>query len=577
MKRQLHLFFSYFLYLLCFQQLQAQAHFQNEATVAGVDDHSGTINLGGGISFYDYNNDGWDDITIATQSGDSLKIYKNNGDGTYSLETNLNPNNLSQQKQVIWIDIDNDGDNDLYISSDIDGSRLYENDGSSLTDVTTASGLPMAAQNNFGASWGDYNNDGFLDVFLCNRGIPTPQANYLYKNNGDGTFTNVSSAAGIDTGSHLSFCSAFFDYNNDGWQDIYMANDKTNTTNILYKNNGDGTFTDVSEQSETNIAIDAMSVTIADVDGDSWFDIYVTNGIPGNYFLRNNGDGTFSNIAASTGTMFESVAWGSVFLDAENDGDLDLYVSGSLDGAVPSLLSAAYYSNNGNGTFSMLGNSGFANDTSESYANAIGDTDNDGFPEIIVNNSGGDDIFLWKNQTTSSNNWLKVSLEGVTSNKQGIGATIELKSQGETQYRYTVCGEGYISQNSGTEFFGIGANTVIDYVKVTWLGGAQDILYNVMPNQAVHIIEGSSPLSTEEFQTQNEVVVYPNPTTGKIWFQTTANETYTYIIFDAKGTHIKKGQIQNENSVNITGLASGYYMIKILGKKGVFNKKIMLK
>jgi hypothetical protein len=577
MKRQLHLFFSYFLYLLCFQQVQAQAHFQNEATVAGVDDHSGTINLGGGISFYDYNNDGWDDITIATQSGDPLKIYKNNGDGTYSLETNLNPNNLSQQKQVIWIDIDNDGDNDLYISSDIDGSRLYENDGSSLTDITTASGLPMAAQNNFGASWGDYNNDGFLDVFLCNRGIPTPQANYLYKNNGDGTFTNVSSAAGIDTGSHLSFCSAFFDYNNDGWQDIYMANDKTNTTNILYKNNGDGTFTDVSEDSETNIAIDAMSVTIADVDGDSWFDIYVTNGIPGNYLLRNNGDGTFSNIAASTGTMFESVAWGSVFLDAENDGDLDLYVSGSLDGAVPSLLSAAYYSNNGNGTFSMLGSSGFANDTSESYANAIGDTDNDGFPEIIVNNSGGDDIFLWKNQTTSSNNWLKVSLEGVTSNKQGIGATIELKSQGETQYRYTVCGEGYISQNSGTEFFGIGANTVIDYVKVIWLGGAQDILYNVMPNQAVHIIEGSSPLSTEEFQTQNEVVVYPNPTTGKIWFQTTTNETYTYIIFDAKGTHIKKGQIQDENSVNITGLASGYYMIKILGKKGVFNKKIMLK
>ncbi|PTX59728.1 putative secreted protein (Por secretion system target) [Kordia periserrulae] len=577
MKRQLHLFFSYSLYLLCSQQLQAQAYFQNQATAVGVGDHSGTIYLGGGISFCDYNNDGWDDITIATQSGDPLKIYKNNGDGTYSLETTLNPNNLSQQKQVIWVDIDNDGDKDLYISSDIDGSRLYENDGTSLTDITTVSGLPTAAQSNFGASWGDYNNDGFLDVFLCNRGIPTPQANYLYKNNGDGTFTNVSATAGIDSGSHLSFCSAFFDYNNDGWQDIYMANDKTNTTNILYKNNGDGTFTDVSEESETNIAIDAMSVTIADVDGDSWFDIYVTNGIPGNYLLRNNGDGTFSNIAASTGTMFESVAWGSVFLDAENDGDLDLYVSGSLDGAVPSLLSAAYYSNNGNGTFSMLGSSGFANDTSESYANAIGDTDNDGFPEIIVSNNGGDDIFLWKNQTTSSNNWLKVSLEGVASNKQGIGATIELKSQGETHYRYTVCGEGYISQNSETEFFGIGTNTVIDYVKVTWLGGAQDILYNVTPNQALHIVEGSSPLSTEEFQEKNEVLVYPNPTTGKIWFQISTNETYTYMIFDAKGTEIKKGHIGAENSINLTGLASGYYMIKILGNKGVFNKKIMLK
>ena len=397
MKRQLRLFFSYTIIFTCFQLVHAQAYFQNQATAAGVGDHSGTIYLGSGISFCDFNDDGWDDITIGTQSGDPLKIYKNNGDGTYSLETSFVPNNTSRQKQIIWVDIDNDGDKDLYISSDVDGSRLYENDNNALTDITTASGLPTAAQDNFGSSWGDYNNDGFLDVFLCNREFSGPQPNYLYKNNGDGTFTNVSTAAGIDSGSHLSFCSAFFDYNNDGWQDIYMANDKINTTNILYKKNGDGTFTDVSESSGTNLAIDAMSVTIDDFNNDTWFDIYVTNGIAGNYFLKNNGDGTFTNIASGTGTMFQSVAWGAVFLDAENDGDLDLYVSGSLDGAVPSLLSAAYYSNNGNGTFSILGTTGFTNDSSESYSNAIGDTDNDGFPEIIVNNNGGDDIFLWKN------------------------------------------------------------------------------------------------------------------------------------------------------------------------------------
>ncbi|EDP94336.1 ASPIC/UnbV domain protein, partial [Kordia algicida OT-1] len=407
MKRRLPVFFSCTLYILCFQ-LNAQIYFENQATALGVDDYSGTIYLGGGISFCDFNNDGWDDITIGTQSGDPLKIYKNNGDGTFSLETTMVPSNNAQQKQVIWVDFDNDGDKDLYVSSDVDGSRLYRNSGNTLTDVTISAGLPTAAQDNFGASWGDYNNDGYLDVFLCNRGLSTPQPNYLYKNNGDGTFTNVSASAGIDTGSHLSFCSAFFDYNNDGWQDIYMANDKTNTTNILYKNNGDGSFTDVSEESGTNLAIDAMSVTISDFDRDGWFDIYVTNGIPGNYLLRNNGDGTFSNVAAGTGTMFESIAWGAVFLDANNNGDLDLYVSGSLDGGVPSLMSAAFYTNNGNGTFSIESSSGFENDTSESYSNAIGDTDNDGFPEIIVSNSGGDDIFLWKNETTSTNNWLKV-------------------------------------------------------------------------------------------------------------------------------------------------------------------------
>lgn len=576
MKRRLRITFSIIIYTFYFQ-LNAQIYFENQASTIGVDDYSGTIYLGGGISFCDYNDDGWDDITIATQSGDPLKIYRNNGDGTYALETTLVPNNNAQQKQVIWVDFDNDGDKDLYVSGDVDGSRLYRNNGTGLTDVTVASGLPIAAQDNFGASWGDYNNDGNLDLFLCNRGLSLPQPNYLYKNNGDGTFTNVSAAAGIDNGSHLSFCSAFFDYNNDGWQDIYMANDKVNTTNILYRNNGDGTFTDVSEESGTNLAIDAMSVTIADFDRDSWFDIYVTNGIPGNYLLRNNGDGTFTNIASGTGTMFESIAWGSVFLDAENDGDLDLYVSGSLDGAVPMLMSAAFYTNNGNGTFSIESSSGFENDTSESYANAIGDTDNDGFPEIVVSNSGGDDIFLWKNQTVSTNNWLKVNLQGVTSNKQGVGATIELKSEGVSQYRYTVCGEGYISQNSETEFFGIGNNTTIDYVKITWLGGAQDILYNVAPNQALNILEGSNPLSTEEFQEKTAIQVYPNPTTGKIWVQTATNETYKYIVFDSKGAHVKNGKITQQDYIDITALSSGYYMLKIIGENKVFNKKIMLK
>jgi len=566
----------FLLFAVCFQ-LSAQSYFEDHATALGVGDSSGTIYLGAGISFCDFNNDGWDDITIATQTGDPLKIYKNNGDGTFSLETTLNPDNNAQQKQVIWVDVDNDGDKDLYVASDVGGSRLYRNDITSLVDITTASGLPTAAIDNFGASWGDYNNDGDLDVFLCNRGLNSPQQNYLYKNNGDGTFTNVSTAAGIDTGSHLSFCSAFFDYNNDGWQDIYMANDKVSTTNILYKNNGDGTFTDVSEESGTNMAIDAMSVTIADYDGDSWFDIYVTNGTPGNYFLRNNGDGTFTNIAFATGTMFESVGWGSVFLDAENDSNLDLYVSGSFDGSLPNFLSAAFYANNGNDTFSIPSGAGFANDTGQSYSNAIGDTDNDGFPEIVVNNNGGGNIFLWKNETTTTNNWLKVNLEGVTSNKQGIGATIELSSGGVSQYRYTVCGEGYLGQNSETEFFGIGSNTTIQYLKVTWLGGGEDILYNITPNQQLNIVQGSNPLNTEEFEFNTEIQVYPNPTTGTFKVHSNTNENYEYLLFDNKGVLVKKGQINQQKNIDISNLSSGYYLLKIIGEKGVFNKKIVLK
>lgn len=570
-------FFCIYCILLFSTKICAQVYFQNQATTLGVEDMSGTIYLGGGISFYDFNKDGWDDITFATQSGDPVKIYKNNGDGTFSLETMLTPTNSGRQKQVIWVDFDNDGDNDLFISSDIDGSKLYRNDGTSLTDITATAGFPTAAMDNFGASWGDYNNDGYLDVFLCNRGLSAPQQNYLYKNNGNGTFSNVSNAAGISTGSYLSFCSAFFDYNNDGWQDIYIANDKTNTKNILYKNNGDGTFSDVSESSGTDIAIDAMSVTITDYNRDTWQDIYVTNGILGNYFLKNNGDGTFTNVAAGTGTTFNGIAWGAVFLDAENDGDLDLYVSGSLDGSVPGIPSAAFFKNDGIHNFFTNSNNGFVNDSRESYSNAIGDTDNDGFPEIIVNNSGDEDIFLWKNQTTSTNNWLKVKLEGVTSNKQGIGATIEIRSGGIIDYRYTICGEGYLSQNSGAEFFGVGTNASIDYVKVTWLGGEQDILYNVTPNQTLSIQEGSSPLSIEEFEVYNNIQVYPNPTTGKIWIQSKENEAFKYIIYNGSGSQIKSGTIRHQNHIDISMLNAGYYMLKILSKNGVYAKKIMLK
>lgn len=557
--------------------LNAQSYFEEQATALGLGDSSGTIYLGGGISFCDFNDDGWDDITIATQSGDPLKIYKNNGDGTFSLETTLDANNYSQQKQVVWVDIDNDGDKDLFVASDLNGSRLYRNDVTSLVDISVASGLPTQAIRNYGASWGDYDNDGNLDVFLCNRDENGVESNYLYKNNGDGTFTNVNADAGIDSGSHLSFCSAFFDYNNDGWQDIYMANDKVNTTNILYKNNGDGTFTDVSESSGTNLAIDAMSVTISDYNGDSWFDIYVTNGTEGNYFLKNNGNGTFTNIAFETGTMFNSIAWGSVFLDAENDGDLDLYVSGSFDGTNPNFESAVFYTNHGNDTFSAESSSGFANDNGQSYANAIGDIDNDGFPEIVVSNVGGGNIFLWKNETVSTNNWLKVGLEGTVSNKQGIGATIELRSAGVSQYRYTICGEGYLGQNSGTEFFGIAGNTDIDYVKVTWLSGIQDIIYDVIPNQQINILEGSSPLSTEEFEVKNEIQVYPNPSNGKLWVHLDTNENYTYALFDSKGMLVKNGDITPQEYINIDSLSSGYYMLKITGKKSIYTKKIILK
>lgn len=552
-----------FFLILTVQLSYCQISYQDQAAARGVGQSCGLLELGGGVSFIDFNNDGWDDITMATQGSQVLVVYKNTSNGFFIPEINLVSGNDYQQRQPIWVDYDNDGDYDLYVTSDVDGNRLYENNDMTLTDVTSASGLPMLNIFTFGASWGDYNKDGYLDVFLSNRDVNEQIPNYLYKNNGDGTFTDVSEAAGIGTGSYISFCSAFFDYNNDGWQDIYVSNDKVITQNLLYHNNGDGTFTELGASTGTNLAIDAMSTTIGDYNNDGWFDIYVTNSPEGNILLKNNADGTFTDVTSITGTGFYSTGWGSVFLDADNDGDLDLYVSGASSGMVPGYLSSAFYENMNNDTFSLLSNGSFNNDNLESYANAMGDIDNDGYPEIIVSNSNHEDLFLWKNLSDDSNNWLKVKLEGTESNKQGVGSTIEVGIDGQTQYRYTLCGEGYLGQNSASEFFGIGSHTSIDYVKVTWLSGIVDVFYDVSANQTLNIVEGIT-LSTDENHLQNNIVVN-NPVLDKLHIKS-SQPIQLCEIYDGLGKIVfskKMFSFESELDVNTQLLSPGIYFCRV--------------
>ncbi|WP_147267074.1 FG-GAP-like repeat-containing protein [Winogradskyella sp. KYW1333] len=545
------------LYLLSINLSVAQIAFDNEAETLGVEIICGNTLFGNGVSFFDYDNDGWDDLTVATADDDPVRFYKNiNGN---FVEQTLNiANNNWRNKQVNWVDIDNDGDNDLFVTSDTSINRLYENLGNMiLQDITSTSGLLNEVLVTYGASWGDYNNDGFLDVFLSNRDTTIP--NILYKNNGNNTFSLVNSESGLITTGTLSFCSAFIDYNKDGFQDIYVANDKVEYPNIMYKNNGDGTFTEVGFETGTDITIDAMSVTIGDYNSDSWLDIYVTNDVVGNVLLKNNGNGTFSDETLSSNTAMNSVAWGSVFLDAENDGDLDIYVSAEHDGTVSGYLSSALFTNN-NDEY-ILENEAIPDDYAISYSNAIGDIDNDGYPEILVNNINHDNIFLWKNNSNNTNNWLKVKLEGTISNRNGVGSMIEISVNGEKQYRYTLIGEGYLSQNSASEIFGIGDATVIDYVKVNWLSGTEDIFYNVSPNQNLKIVEGSS-LSIEESNT-SEIKLFPIPTTEILNIESSLpiEEVMVYNLLGE--VNISANMNKNEISLDVTSLEPGIYFLRL--------------
>ncbi|WP_208103851.1 FG-GAP-like repeat-containing protein [Flagellimonas ochracea] len=502
------LLFSFFFIFLA-HGIHGQAYFER-SSVFSSDGEVGYGQIatfhGPGISFVDYDGDGWDDITIPSSSTKDFQFLKNTG-GLFAVQDLPISSNGLQSRQVTWVDFDNDGDNDFFATSDLGRCWFYRNDGNNnFTDILESSNIASPSWAYWGVAWGDYDNDGYLDAFLMVRAsVDLMEHNLLYHNNGDGTFTDVTDSAGLHLTGKMTQSASFFDYDRDGFQDIILANDKDLVQNVLYKNNGDGTFQDVSILSNMDLEMDGMSTTISDYDNDGFLDVYITNIYPpdlvtsvfGNAFMKNNGDGTFTNIAQSNGTRFDSFGWGAVFLDSENDGDLDLFVNGHLDGT-DDRISSAYYENDGNGDYFVPESNGFEDDMASSYGNAIGDIQNDGLPDLVVVNLNDEPLDVWRNKSVTQNNWLKIKLVGTDSNRMGIGSYIKIGIGGQTFYRYTLCGEGYIGQNSSYEFVGLGSATSVDYVEVTWLSGIVDLIENIDANQAITITEGSNAIEVDD-------------------------------------------------------------------------------
>lgn len=571
-----------FIIFLIFSNLSyAQLAFDDVADQIGVDYSYGDSEYGGGVSFADFDNDGWDDITYASENGVDLYFFKNTN-GVFNLVTFNGISNTSKAKQVIWVDYDNDGDKDFFVTAIEGKNAFYSNDGEmNFTDISSTIGIFQTDLFTYGASFGDIDNDGDLDLFISNR---SPEDhNYLYRND-SGIYVDITGTSGISLEGQLSFCSIFFDYDKDGLQDIYVSNDKEENINRLYKNLGDGVFQDVSESSNAGVDVSAMSTTLGDFNNDGWFDIYITNtpfsqvsSIQGNVLLKNNGDGTFTNVATETGTSFDSVGWGSVFLDADNDGLLDIYVSSSENGN-GSLISSAFYHQQDDETFIIPQDIGFNTDLRESYTNAIGDINNDGKPEIVVGNDT-DNNFLWQNNTINENNWLKVKLEGVVSNKDGIGNTIEINVDGQSQYRYTLAGEGYLSQNSFYEFFGTGLSNLIDYVKVTWTStGATETFNNIEANQSITIKEGIGILNDNNYIVEDLLSIYPNPSNDGVFkLSTKNNESNTLKVYDLSGRLIfNVKNLKNNDEFSLNHCKKGIYVANLSSGKKSSTIKLVL-
>ncbi len=385
---------------------------------------------------------------------------------------------------------------------------------------------------------------------------------------------------------------SWLDYNNDGYQDIYCANDLMKG-NTLFKNNGNGTFTNVSELSGAGLQMACMGIAIGDYNEDGWQDIYLSNSPDGNRMLKNNGNGTFSEIAGTLGLNIGKICWGSNFIDYDNDGDLDLFVSVS-DGPAgqgdPSRQNVLFW-NKGNGTFAQAVGTGLDIDASYSYGNAIGDYNNDGYQDIAILNANGTKTQLWKNNG-GTNNWIKIKLKGTLSNRDGIGSRIEIYAGGKVSHRVVTNETSYQSQNSLTQTAGLGTSAVVDSIIVSWPGGQKSKVTSAGINQTITITEGvlniqpaiemkkDLDLPVEYLLSQN----YPNPfnPTTVIEYQLPEVTEVSIEIYNIVGQRVKElllGQKEagyHKVEFNGAGLPSGIYLYKITAGNFSESKKMIL-
>lgn len=512
-----------------------RATFQNIIDRSGLDYHPGF----GGIAWSDFNGDRKDDIFIATATGN--KLYQGNGDGTFidvTRQAGIAPTPVAFG--VVFGDYDNDGCPDLYLSigGPINSSKdrgipdsLYHNncDGT-FTDVIAKSGMKDIFHGT-GATWFDYDNDGWLDLYVANYGVWkndddwTFEPNILYHNNGNGTFTAQSE---LDGAPGLAKCSSVrpfprypknsgktekvrplkgwkesfqpisFDFDNDGKQDLFIATDYG--VSPLYHNNGNGTFSDVTEQAGMCVRGSGMGVTAGDYDNNGYLDLYVTNG-DHNFLWHNNGNGTFSETSEEAGVAnFGSLGWGAQFFDYNNDGALDLYeVSGNvlLDAEVRRRYTNRQdrlYENNGQGHFTDIAIKAGLSGNDPKLAAAFADINNDGFTDLFVisdyprrtDNTSHNRLYL---NTPNGNHWLSLRLVGDRSNRDAVGARISLTVSGKTQIREITVGTSYISQNSLRATFGLGKATHIEKLQIQWPSGQKQTVTDPDVDHLVTVTE----------------------------------------------------------------------------------------
>lgn len=478
----------------------------------------GTSFMTGGVAAGDYDGDGLTDL-IFTRLNDTDIFYRNLGNGTFESRTTVAGFSAATLTNgVVSGDVDNDGDLDLYMTGATGETRnfLYLNDGSGVfADAGTSRTAALAngiARNGQGASFGDYNNDGYLDLVTADWGhAATESQSRLLENRGGsmaGFFDDVTTAAGIDVYPKADterFAPRLIDLDRDGHLDLAIAADFE--TSQLFWSNGDGTFTDGTVAAGVGTDDNGMGSTFGDYDGDGDLDWFITNITPApgappafggfNRLYRNDGNRQFTDVTLEAGVRDSRWSWGTTFFDYDNDGDLDLIATNGYNGFGWS-DDQTFLWRNDDGVFTDVSDEMGVTDTGQGRGLAHLDYDNDGDLDIIVVNNEAQPV-LYRNDGGNANDYLRIDLEGTVSNRDGIGAFITVTPNLDTPESRMVWeidgGSSFLSQNEHTAHFGLGQlEGNVDVVTIEWPSGIVQHLRDITTNQTVNVLENGTQL-----------------------------------------------------------------------------------
>lgn len=449
------------------------------------------------VNFLDLNKDGWEDIFISNgrKGGQADLLYLNNGDGSFSrIEDQEIVQAGNPSDGASFADFNNDGHIDGIISSWYGAEDLlYLNNGTGQLIYQSDAGIVPGSYAET-AAFGDYDQDGWLDLYITNSG--QSKANYLYRNLRNGKFEWIKDHILVNE-LRLSRAAIWTDFNNDGKMDLFVANE-SNAANDLYEGLGNGEFKRFSNDSIVLATMGSMTASWGDIDNDGDLDLFVGNSAyfkgERNQLYRNEG-GSFTEVMDDPVSSFEGCTFGSAFGDFDNDGDLDLAIA---NGFCDSNLQNKLYENQGDGSFVEISDLLPANLNVCSYGIAWGDIDNDGFLDLLAANCRNtaevdEPANTLLRNLGNGNHWLKVKLEGKESNVNALGAKVRMKTaidgQAIWQMREVSAQSGYAGQNSMILHFGLKDAEIVDYLIVEWPSGKKLTLENVVVDRLLTLLE----------------------------------------------------------------------------------------